>query len=125
MFSDRYFKENDALKEFMFFCINEYGMIPDINGRVLKLLGRDISIGITISADPLCLKILFINCICIKNYYNTIMFIGGKLIEYANKYNVTLGIWIDDIYTPLYKRLGFKVIEVADKVWMEYSQLLN
>ena len=125
MFSCRHFKENDALKEFMLFCIDECKMIPDINKQVLNLFGEGISLGIKISTDPICLEVLFVNC-NISTCYENVIFFGEKLIEYANKYNVVIGIWVEDIYVPICQQLGFKVVEILeDDVWLEYSQLLH
>ena len=134
MYSYIFFKENDVLTEFMNICINEYGMLPDIlkegYSSILTLTGNGASIGVKISNDPVCIEIVFtkiaLDSFNSIQYSNNIMLnIVNKLIDCANRYNIVLGVWSKKIDLPYYKSLGFKVIEVSDKVWMEYSQLLN
>lgn len=135
MYSYIYFKENDALKEFMNLCIEKHGLTPDISKyrykKILSLSKQGFSIGVRISNDPVCITISFIKhthtqCYCnIRYCYNLIEHIIKDLISCANKYNIVLGVWVEDVDIPIYKKLGFRVIEVSEKVWMEYSQLLN
>ena len=137
MYSDRFFKENDAMKEFMNLCIQEYSMIPKLSSvgykKILKLSGGGVSIGLSISNNPICIEIVFIevNNVLIDDYenvlqyYNIIELLIKKLIECANMYNVVIGAWIEDIDECIYSKLGFKTIEKSSKIWVEYSQLLN
>ena len=133
MYSDRFFKENDALKEFMTLCI-ECGMIPEVSSfrgsNELILSGLGISIGVKISNDPVCLKISFIKILSktiysMQHYFEATNLILSKLIDCAKKYNIVLGTWVyeDDLF--MYINLGFKIIEKSDKYWLEYYQLLN
>ena len=134
MYSYTFFKENDVLTEFMNICINKYGMLPDIlkegYSSILTLTGNGASIGVKISNDPVCIEIVFTKIVLDSfnsiEYSNNIMLnIINELIDCANRYNIVLGVWSKKIDLPYYKSLGFKVIEGSDKVWMEYSQLLN
>ena len=134
MYSDRFFKENDALKEFMTLCI-DCGMIPEISSnpkynRILELSGLGISVGVEISNDPICIKVSFVkilyNSFCDTQYYHkSINLVISNLIECAKKYNITLGIWASSEDVPVYRDLGFKIIEKYDNFWMEYKQILN
>ena len=72
MYSERFFKENDALKEFMLFCTGEFGMIPSVSNlgypKVLTLLGNGIRIKLSISSDPVCIEILSIKRVDVNNF---------------------------------------------------------
>ena len=132
MYSYKHFRENDALNEFMKICVKECGMIPNTTGvrhyGTLSLSGRGISIGVCISNDPICIEILFVNInenIRVECIYNNITFIINKMIDCAKKYNVVLGAWIDDMDIETYRNLGFRIVEVSERIWVEYSQLLN
>ena len=134
MYSCAFFKENDALTEFMNLCIEKYGLIPSIlcgQEKGITFSSRVLSIGVAISSDPICIKITSIkykNTECHKTmtgYYPLIKDIMMDLVECAKMYNITLGIWVEDVDVCVYKELGFKVVELDEKVWMEYTQLLN
>ena len=134
MYSYVFFKENDALTEFMNLCIKKYNLIPSIlygYEKGITFSNKIFSMGVTISNDPVCIKITSIkykNTECYNTmigYYHLINDIVMDLIECAKMYNITLGVWVEDIDVCIYKELGFKVVELAEKVWMEYTQLLN
>lgn len=133
VYSDKFFRENDALKEFMILCIG-LGMIPELSNvgrkRGLILSGLGVSMKFEICSDPICIKIAFIkilldNTYCMQHYYEAVNTVIGKLIDCARKYNVVLGAWVCDDDLPVYKLLGFKIIEKYDKFWVEYSHLLS
>ena len=134
MYSDRFFKENDALKEFMTLCIQECDMIPEISSlrysSILTLSKNGISIGVEICSDPVCIKISHLRISSEKfssilHCYKSIVHILSNLIECAKKYNIVLGVWASSDDLCIYKQLGFRIIEKYDRFWMEYSQLLN
>ena len=119
-----FFKENDTLREFMNFCVSEYDMIPDVSigsKSALTLSKRGTSIGLRIISCPLCIKIVFLDSLI----DSTKEFLLSKLVEYANKYNVVLGKWIDEDEFPNYQELGFQIVQKSSLLWIEYSQLLH
>ena len=134
MYSDRFFKENDALKEFMNLCMQEYNMLPKLSSvgykKTLRLSGSGISMGLTVSNNPICIEVIYIkikenSCKNVLHCYNIIELLIKKLIECAKMYNVVIGAWVEDIDECIYNELGFKTIEKSNKIWVEYSQLLN
>ena len=134
MYSDRFFRENDALKEFMTLCI-ECGMIPEISNnirynKILVLSGLGISVGVEISSDPVCIEIAFIKILSnhfydMQHYYKVIKLVIGKLIDCSKRYNVTLGAWVSDDDICRYIDLGFRIIEKYDMFWVEYTPILS